>query len=279
VTPPRDGRGLGLAWGQVATFGMVLFPAAVVFGHFEEMLALAFGLFATRALLEERWARAALLLGVAIAFKQWAVLAVPPFVVVAPPGLRLRVLRLALVLPVALVAVPLAVDWSHASLALFRPLSFPQLGHAALWIHRSATPIVGTPTRVAAVATAVGIALCLRRRRSAEAILAAVALALLARVWLEPVAFAYYLCPPLALLFLHERARGRTGARTVLLGCGWEAFFLLHPDPILWWSISALVTAWLASPAVAEVWRAATSGRVTVEAIALEPAAATRPIH
>jgi hypothetical protein len=151
------------------------------------------------------------------------------------------------------VAIPLVADWSHASEALFRSRSFTQLGHAALWVHHSATPLVGTPFRLGALVTALVVAVLVRDRRRPPEILASLALVFLARLVFEPVVFAYYLCPPLALLFLREQARGRTGLRTVVLGCAWMAFFLLHPNPVVWWAVSAALAAGLAVPAVAEL--------------------------
>jgi hypothetical protein len=258
---PSEGRTPGLLWTQIALFGLVLFPAAVVFGHFEDVLTLAFLLLGIRALLDERWARGALLFGAAIAFKQWALLGLPLAVALAPRNQRWRSLRAGLVLPAALVAIPLAADWAHASVALFRPQSFTELGQAALWIHRSTNPTVGTPFRMGGVLAAVGIAFLIRGRSEPPVVLAAFALAFLVRLAFEPVLFAYYLSPPLALFFLHERARGGSGLRTLVLGAGWMAFFLLHGNPVLWWVVSVGLAALVARAAVGDVWRAARSPR------------------
>jgi hypothetical protein len=243
-------------------FALVVFPAAVVFGHIEDVLALALVLLAISALLGERWTASGLLLGVAVGFKQWAVLGIPLLVALAPSGARARSLRASLLPPVALLAAPLIIDWRHASLALLRPRSFPQLGHAAPWVHHATVPTVGTMFRLGAVVIAVGLAFVIRERRDPAVVLAAFALAFLSRLAFEPVVFAYYLCPALALLFMHERARGWSGLRTVVLGAGWLAFFLLHPRPVLWWMGAIALAASLAWPAVADVWRAVRRPRV-----------------
>jgi hypothetical protein len=248
----------------------VVFPTTVVFGHVEDVLALAFVLLAIRSLSSERWTAGALLLAVAISFKQWAFLGVPLVIAVVPSQVRLRALRDCLVLPATLVAIPLAADWAHASRALFAPQSWTSLGHAALWVHRSPQPVVATRLRLGAMLVAILIAFLIRDRREPTVILAGLALAFMARLLFEEVIFAYYLSPLLAVLFLHERVRGGSGARTVVLGSAWLAFFLLHPNTVLWWGLSMLLAAGLCHPAVAEVWRVARDRRGTITA----PAAA-----
>jgi len=69
------------------------------------------------------------------------------------------------------------------------------------------------------------------------------------------VVFAYYLVPSLALLFLHERVAGRSGLRTAAGGGTILLFFLVHPSPWLWWTVTAAVAVWLAVPATQDVLR------------------------
>jgi hypothetical protein len=80
-------------------------------------------------------------------------------------------------------------------------------------------------------------------------------LAVLARPLFEPVIFAYDVAPALALLFLHERVAGGTGLRTAVGGGALLLFFLVHPHPWLWWSVTAAVLLWLTVPAIRDVLR------------------------
>ena len=248
-TPPRH------LWTQVAMVGLVLMPAAVVYGHFEDVLALALVLLGIRSIFAGRFGAAALWFGLAIGTKQWALLGLPILVAATPATTRLRTLARSLVVPAALMAFTLAVDWSHASAGLFRPRAFPQLGHAALWVSRSGGEIVGPLERWGAILTAIALAYWLRDRREPRLLLGGFALAFLSRVLFEPVVFAYYLAPSLALLFLHERVAGRTGLRTTVGGGAILLFFLLHPNPWLWWAVTAAGIGWMATPSVRDVLR------------------------
>jgi hypothetical protein len=67
--------------------------------------------------------------------------------------------------------------------------------------------------------------------------------------------FAYYLAPSLAFLFLHERVTGKSGLRTTAGGGAILLFFLLHPNPWLWWAVTAIGVGWIAAPAVRDVFR------------------------
>ncbi len=240
-------------WTQATMVGLVLMPAAVVYGHFEDVLALALVLLGIRSMFSGRFGAAAMWFGLAIGTKQWALLGLPILVAATPATTRLRTLARSLVIPAALMAFTLSVDWSHASVGLFRPRAFPQLGHAALWVSRSGGEIVGPPERWGAILTAIGLAYWLRDRREPRLLLAGFALAFLSRVLFEPVVFAYYLVPALALMFLHERGAGRTGLRTTVGGGAIMLFFLLHPNPWLWWAVTAAGIGWVASPAARDV--------------------------
>ncbi len=112
---------------QLAMVGLVLVPAGIVYGHFEDILALAFVLLGIRSILSGRFGRAALWFGLAIGMKQWAVLGLPILIAATPTGSRVRMLVRSFLLPGALMAFTLAVDWGHAAPALLNARSFPQL--------------------------------------------------------------------------------------------------------------------------------------------------------
>lgn len=242
-------------WTQAAMVGLVLIPVAVVYGHFEDVLALAFFLLGVRSTISRRFAHAALWFGLAIVTTPWALLGVPILLAAAPARSRPRTLVRTLLLPVIMFGYTLITDWTNAAPALFRPGAFPQLGHAALWVSRSTQMIVGSPVRLGALVTAVALGWWLRGRGRPRLLLAGFALALLARPLFEPVIFAYDLAPALALLFLHERVAGGTGLRTAVGGVAILLFFLVHPNPWLWWTVTAAVVLGLAAPALRDVFR------------------------
>lgn len=244
-----------LVWTQVAMIGLVLMPAAVVYGHFEEILALMFVLLGIRSMLSGRFLTAGLWFGLAIGTKQWALLGLPILLAAAPPRLRGRTLLRSLVLPGAVMAFTLAVDWTDAWPALLGPRVFPQFGHAALWVSRSAGMIVGAPERLGEVAVAVGLGWWLRGRCRPRVLLAGFGLVFLSRLLFEPVVLAYTLAPALALLFLHELLAGGTGLRTTVGGGAVLLLFLVHPNPWLWWGVTVAVCLWVATPALRDVLR------------------------
>lgn len=172
---------------QLAMVGLVLVPAGIVYGHFEDILALAFVLLGIRSILSGRFGRAALWFGLAIGMKQWAVLGLPILIAATPTGSRVRMLVRSFLLPGALMAFTLAVDWGHAAPALLNARSFPQLGHAALWVPRSAETVMPSPQRWGAIAIAVALGWWLRGRTRPRLLLAAFALVFLSRLGSPPL--------------------------------------------------------------------------------------------
>jgi hypothetical protein len=247
--PPRH------VWTQMAMVVLVICPAAVVYGHFEDVLALAFVMLGVRQLLRRKWTSAAVWFGLAVGFKQWALLGVPLLVALTPPGRRARSMAWSLGIPASLMALTLAVDWEHASRALFAPKAYTTLGHHALWIHPTLTPVVGSPYRALAFVVALAVAWRMRGRTDPRIVLAGFAVVFLSRMVFEPVVFSYYTCPGFALLLLHERARGRSGWRTFLLGTAIQAWFQLQPAPWLWWEVALAIIAVMSAPAVADLAR------------------------
>ena len=239
---------------QIATLALVLTPQAILWGHYEDVLAVAFVMLSVRALLRGRSIPAALLFGVAVAFKQWALLGVPLLIAATPPDDRRPALAASLALPAVLVAFPLAVDWAHASAALIWTRSYPQMGHRALWLSPSVRVMVGNPSRAGAFVAAIAVAWWLRGRKEPNLLLAGLAIVFLSRLLFEPVLFSYYLCPGLAMLLLHERVTAGTIRRTVLLGLALLLFFAVHPPILLWWAGALFLAAVLVKPAVLDVW-------------------------
>jgi hypothetical protein len=236
---------------QAWTAVLVAVPVLVVFGHGEDALALLALLAAVRLAGRQRWAAAGLLLGFAIASKQWALLALPALLVRSPRSERARLAAASLALPAVLALFVLAVDWPHASRALLHPPNYPAFGHAALWVDANAATVLTAPFRLGALALAA--ALATRSRGGTSRLLAVLGLTLLARAAFEPVAHVYYLAPGLCLLLLHERLVTGRCTRTAVGGSLLVAWFELHPDPALWWAVAALLGAVVAYRAGGEL--------------------------
>jgi hypothetical protein len=236
----RDtGAGGGALSAQVWTAVLVAVPVLVVFGHGEDALALLGVVATVRLAARHRWAEAGLVLGLAVASKQWAVLALPALLARCGPRERGRVAAACLALPAALALFVLAVDWAHASRALLHPPNYPGYGHAAPWVAEGAATVATAPFRLGALALAVALAARGRGGVGASRLLAVLGVTLLARCAFEPVVHVYYLGPGLCLLLLHERVASGRCTRTAVLGGLLVAWFQVHPAPPLWWAVAA----------------------------------------
>jgi hypothetical protein len=238
---------------QVLVGLLAIASISVVYGHYEDVLALAFVMLAAREALRGRSLAGALWLGLAIAVKQWALLALPVYLALAPPGRRLRALGAGVALPAGLALFTLAVDWPHASKALFQARTFPQVGHAALWVSGQTQVLVGTPSRAGAFVVGFAVAWRLWGRPEPGPVLAGFGLTFLSRLAFEPTLYSYYLGPALAFLLLHEWLRTGRPWRTLVAGGGWLLWFETNPWPWLWWAVSAALALVLAVPAVREL--------------------------
>jgi hypothetical protein len=236
----RDATARGAALSaQVWTAVLVAVPVLVVFGHGEDALALLGVLAAVRLAVRERWVEAGLLLGLAVASKQWAVLALPALLARCGPRERGGLTAAALALPAALALFVLAVDWAHASRALLHPPNYPGYGHAALWVPAGTGTVATAPFRLGALGLAAALAARGRGGTGTSRLLAVLGVTLLARCAFEPVVHLYYLGPGLCLLLLHERVTSGRCARTAVLGSLLVAWFEVHPAPALWWAVAA----------------------------------------
>jgi hypothetical protein len=190
---------------QVLLAVTVLLPAAV-WGHFEDALALALLLEGVRRVMTGRLDGGFFLVALAICAKQWAVLAVPVLLVCVPRDRRVRAAAVALALPAALVAFPLAVDWAHASRALLfkaTPIR-SRVGHVSPLVHEWGVH-ASVLLRGAALAGSLLVAVRSRlvpARPDWPRALGAIGVCFLLRGILEPVGFAYYLGPGAAVLTL-----------------------------------------------------------------------------
>jgi hypothetical protein len=184
---------------QLLAVVLVLVPG-YEWGHFEDVIALTFVLYAARRLLIGDHIRAGLLLSVAISSKQWALPLVPFVVFSAPRGRRLKCLFAACALPVAFVLLVLGSDWGDASKALFSPVNLARQaqGHAAFyvtWLGSRTSQV----SRTIGVLIASALAWRMRRVRGSTAILASMAAILVLRPLFEAISYSYYFSPALIL--------------------------------------------------------------------------------
>jgi hypothetical protein len=226
---------------QVWTALLVGVPVLVMYGHGEDVLALLGLVAAVRLAVRERWAAAGLLVGLAIASKQWAVLALPALLASSPRQQHTTVAVGGLALPGALALFVLAVDWPHASRALLHPPNYPGFGQAALWVDARAATVATAPFRLAALGLAVALAARSRGGTRLSRLLAVLGVTLLARCAFEPVVHVYYLAPGLCLLLLHERVSTGRCWRTAVLGSLLAAWFGVHLPSTTWWAGAALL--------------------------------------
>jgi hypothetical protein len=208
-----DGRRLALALVGALGVGNVV----AGWGHPEDCVALAFVVWAALSM-ERRGpagaARAALLLGLGIAFQPLAILGVVPVLCRLDWRLALRV-SWRLVAPSALVlAAPLVAEARQTLSVLVRQpfdpryVSFTPLTHLA--------PVIGPgtdgggPARLVATVLSMGLALVVcRRRHDLQTVLAVTTAAFFLRVLLETELNWYYLWPVPALCLLLSMRRGR----------------------------------------------------------------------
>jgi hypothetical protein len=241
---------------QGAVLLIAFVPMAIVYGHYEDVLALALVFIAFRDLFAERPLRGALYLAAAIAFKQWSLLAVPVFVAACPAGVRVQAARRAVLPPAVFLAAFLALDYKYATIALLHPPAFPQFGHPALWISPTTSELTNVPERAGAFVVAFVVAWLIRRERNPAFILSALGCVLLSRFLFEPVVHAYYLAPGIAALLVSEWSRRRSIVTNFTLGAALLLAFPFHPARGLWWLVVyALVALVLYGPVVRLVRR------------------------
>ncbi len=241
---------------QVLLAAVVVVPCEL-WSHPEDVLALAFVLYGIRAMRAEEHTRAALYLAVAVCCKQWAVVAIPFLLVGVAPGRRLRTLATSAAPAVLLAAFPLAVDWADTSRALLFP-TFPEhlrTGHSSpllplfVAVAGSHGSMIG---RVLEVLAAPVVAIALRKRPEPVQLIGLGGV-LMVRMVMEPVMFAYYLAPGLALFVFAVLAANRRVPWGLL---GWELVLVAWAQlgtPRTWWWWSGALT--IVAVISVTVWR------------------------
>jgi Glycosyltransferase family 87 len=238
MTMIRRGRPWTL-WALLASACLInpLTYQAAFYGHPEEMLAAVLAVGGVIASGRRQWLIAGLMLGAALATKQWAALAVIPALIAAPAGTRVRValtcvaLATALTLPMAVgnperfraaqEEVSTAASYTNTVTAtnLWWPFASESsgtgtdtMGRVAQLTQYSLPQSLGTPLHLGVIAAALLLCLLYARTRGGanpEDVLQLVALLFLLRCLLDPLTFSYHHLPFLVALISYEALRRR----------------------------------------------------------------------
>jgi hypothetical protein len=224
-------------WALVAAAIVVnpLTYQAAYWGHPEEVLAAALTVGALIASGRRRWLLGGLMLGAALATKQWAALAVVPALIAAPAGTRVRLALTAAALAAALTVPMLAADpdrfqaaqemvssassytntvtatnlwWPFASKSTDEGID--GFGQTTTITQYSLPDDVGRVLHLGVIAVALALSLLYARRRgrgSPDDVLQLVALLFLLRCVLDPLTFSYHHVPFLIALISFEALR------------------------------------------------------------------------
>jgi len=227
--------------------GVVLWPTLVIWGHPEDALALALGVYALVLALDGRWTGAGWLFGAAVATQPLVILMLPVLLAMAGRQ-RALVLLVRSVLPAAvLLATPLISQFHDTTQVLFNQPNFPNIDHTTPWTPFA--PRLGGTGKQLAVAAGPGrvvalLAACLlgfwarRWRQRADLLVWAAAIALALRCLTESVMDSYYVWPTLALglVLVGRTARWRQavalGTALIVTVCAET-----YAGEWLWWSI------------------------------------------
>lgn len=217
----RRGTRLALISALLAAATLVLNPLALqamIWGHPEEVLLAGLILASLLSAARGSWVAAAVLLGLACATKQPALLVVPALLLAAPPGRRLRSL-------IWLVATAAAVTLPFVILDFGAFFDYNLRAGSALNAYRDVKPFnfydfVGLEQldetgRLVIFATAIGLPLGISWRRrwraiGAEQLCLVVACVLLVRCYFDPVNISYYALPAVAALIGWELVAARS---------------------------------------------------------------------
>lgn len=224
-------------WALVAAAIVVnpLIYQAAYWGHPEEVLAAALTVGALIASGRRRWLLGGLMLGAALATKQWAALAVVPALIAAPAGMRVRLALTAAALAAALTVPMLAADpdrfqaaqemvssassYTHTVTAtnLWWPFASQStdegidgFGQTTTITQYSLPDDVGRVLHLGVIAVALALSLLYARRRgrgNPDDLLQLVALLFLLRCVLDPLTFSYHHVPFLIALISFEALR------------------------------------------------------------------------
>lgn len=250
----------GLAWDlglrrrlwsvQLVTMVLVLIPE-YEWGHLEDVLALTFVLYGLRSLLGAKYVQASVMLSLAIASKEWAVMLVPIFVLAAPAGQRMKSLFAACALPALLVGVFMGFDFHDTLRNLTSPVTDVTGATGHPWIDGNWLGAHSSVVNRSAATVLAGLVSW--RRRSLVLpfeIMGTVGLILMIRPLTETINYSYYWSPGLLILAISAMSwRGRFKAKDWI----WPMAALVWTLPrsndltaMLWWAGELVLLAMVA---------------------------------
>ncbi len=197
-----------LCWMEAA----VIFQVLAIWGHPEDLVAMALAIYALLAGFRSRVSLSAWLWGAAIVVQPLVLLMFPLALARAPKGCRFRFCVVGAVPSLVLVGTPLIAEWKTTSSVLLHQANFEYLDHATPWValspRFSSISVGAGPGRLIAIGAAVLLGIAAARwRPSRPAIIWLCALALCLRCFFEAVMVPFYLGPPLAMIVLATSLR------------------------------------------------------------------------
>jgi hypothetical protein len=233
-----------------------MWPALVLWGHPEDVLAIGLSVFALVALLDDRRAAPGWLLGAAIAMQLWAVLLIPLFIAYLGFRKGIALLARATILPGFLFVAVAVPDFHDAVQTLLRQPAIPGVNHPTPWVLLSPKllggMVAGGPARSFGIVIALAVGVIARTRRHDPAQLVwLMALVLGARCIFDPVMVPYYVTPVVVLAL----AAGATAppprlALTAVAAAGLTVMTFTHHGMWQYWLMmtalmgAVLGTAW-----------------------------------
>jgi hypothetical protein len=210
-------RRLGVSgWRRVTLLtaeAVAVWPSLSLWGHPEEVLAVAAAAIALTAAADGKWIRAGWLMGAAMAMQLLAALIVPILAGMAGARRRLPLLLRAAFLPAVLLAVVMIPDFHDSWKVLTQQRTPPSLNHPTPWVLLA--PKVGPqlvaagPSRIGAVLVALGCGVIANFwRNDLRRVVWLVAIVMAARCFFESVMTPYYVMPAVTVALIAAASRG-----------------------------------------------------------------------
>ncbi len=253
---------------------VMAWPTVAVWGHAEDLLAVALAMWAMTAVLDGSWSAAGWLFGFGIALQPLVALLLPLFIAATPLGMRLWFAVRASALSVVLVGAALLTAPSATLRTILDQPTPPSMNHPTPWVavapkvnpvmafadhvsraatviafvgHSVIVPATEVPKPVVYVAGGAGrlidvvlvIAIgvfVVRRPQTPMGLLWLAAAVLASRCFFEPVMTPYYLAPPLIVcLIVASRQPPKRFWACVALALEVTVFSYHHLGPWSWW--------------------------------------------
>lgn len=246
------GRRLGIRGARQAALNwlaaVLAIPVVALWGHPEDVVAMALAMWAAASAMDGRWSQAGWLFGVAAALQPLVLLLAPSVLALTVPRNWLRVAWRTLAPTAVIMAVPLITTGGDAARFAGEPISSRlNIPTPLAALSPSAGPglVSAAPERalILVVAALIGLWAWRRHVTPLQALWCG-ALAMGVRIVLEPVLTPYYLWPAAALLIVVIAAQPRRWAWWALLPLGASDAYAYFPhSPWIYWLPLVVLTA------------------------------------